>query len=79
MPDSPTDLVLPIEGGKQQEPRQAEPPDLRHWQIEGFCARSGRQTTLSAPTEGSWCALRPGAISPSSMSHPAISGSIDGN
>ncbi|HEY9659859.1 MAG TPA: site-specific integrase [Allocoleopsis sp.] len=47
MPDSPTNPVLPIvivpiEGGKKEEPRRSEPPDMRHWQIEEFLRQTGK-------------------------------------
>jgi integrase/recombinase XerD len=52
---SPVDPVLPIvivplDSGKEPEPRREEPPDLLHWQIEEFL----RQTEKScvAKTEG---------------------------
>jgi hypothetical protein len=66
MPDSPTDpvlpiVIMPIEGGKQQEPRQAEPPDLRHWQIEGFLRQIGKADNTQRTYRGqlvrfaAWC------------------------
>ena len=61
MPDSPTDPVLPIEGGKQQEPRQAEPPDLHHWQIEVFLRQTGKADNTQRTYRGqlvrfaAWC------------------------
>jgi integrase/recombinase XerD len=47
MHDSPTDpvlpiIIVPIEGDKKQEPRRAEPPDLRYWQIEEFLRQTGK-------------------------------------
>ena len=47
MTSSPADPVLPIvivpiEGGKEKEPRREEPPDMRHWQIEEFLRQSGK-------------------------------------
>jgi integrase/recombinase XerD len=43
MHSSPADPILPIvivplEGGKEPEARRAEPPNMRHWQIEEFLA-----------------------------------------
>jgi integrase/recombinase XerD len=66
MPDSPTDpvlpiVIMPIEGGKQQEPRQAEPPDLRHWQIEVFLRQTGKADNTQRTYRGqlvrfaAWC------------------------
>ncbi|MBD1853312.1 tyrosine-type recombinase/integrase [Leptolyngbya sp. FACHB-711] len=66
MPDSPTDPVSPlaivsIEGGKKQEPRRSEPPDLRHWQIEEFLRQTGKAENTQRTYRGqlirfaAWC------------------------
>ncbi|MGI0486419.1 tyrosine-type recombinase/integrase [Pantanalinema rosaneae CENA516] len=66
MNPSPSDPVLPIvivpiEGGKQEEPRQPEPPDLRHWQIEEFLRQTGKSDNTQRVYRGqlvrfaAWC------------------------
>ena len=35
-------VIVPLEGGKEKEPRREEPPDLRHWQIEEFLRQTGK-------------------------------------
>ncbi|HEY9599122.1 MAG TPA: site-specific integrase [Cyanophyceae cyanobacterium] len=66
MPDSPTNPVLPIvivplEGGKQEEPRRSEPPDMRHWQIEEFLRQTGKSDNTQRVYRGqlvrfaAWC------------------------
>ncbi|HEY9620690.1 MAG TPA: tyrosine-type recombinase/integrase [Crinalium sp.] len=66
MTSSPSDPVLPIvivsiEGGKQEEPRQLEPPDLRHWQIEEFLRQTGKSDNTQRVYRGqlvrfaAWC------------------------
>jgi integrase/recombinase XerD len=66
MTSSPSDPVLPIvivpiEGGKQEEPRQPEPPDLRHWQIEEFLRQTGKSDNTQRVYRGqlvrfaAWC------------------------
>jgi integrase/recombinase XerD len=35
-------VIVPIEGGKKEESRRSEPPDLRHWQIEEFLRQTGK-------------------------------------
>lgn len=63
---SPSDPVLPIvivpiEGGKQEETRQPEPPDLRHWQIEEFLRQTGKSDNTQRVYRGqllrfaAWC------------------------
>jgi integrase/recombinase XerD len=47
MHSSPADPILPIvivplAGGKEPEARRAEPPDMRHWQIEEFLRQTGK-------------------------------------
>lgn len=42
-PDSALPIVIvPLTGGKEKEPRQSEPPDMRHWQIEEFLRQTGK-------------------------------------
>lgn len=66
MTSSPSDPVLPIvivpiEGGKQEEPRQPEPPNLRHWQIEEFLRQTGKSDNTQRVYRGqlarfaAWC------------------------
>ena len=66
MTDSPSDPVLPIvivplQGGKVEEPRRAEPPDLRHWQIEEFLRQTGKADNTQRTYRGqlvrfaAWC------------------------
>lgn len=66
MTSSPSDPVLPIvivpiDGGKQKEPRQPEPPDLRHWQIEEFLRQTGKSENTQRVYRGqlvrfaAWC------------------------
>ncbi|WP_225913765.1 tyrosine-type recombinase/integrase [Leptolyngbya ohadii] len=78
MNDSSTDPVLPvtivpIEGGKKQEPRRSEPPDLRHWQIEEFLRQTGKAENtqhtcwgqlvrFAAWCDKSWLDVTPGDI-----------------
>ncbi|KAM3095831.1 hypothetical protein ACKFKF_23865 [Phormidesmis sp. 146-12] len=35
-------VIVPLEGGKQEGSRRAEPPDLGHWQIEEFLRQTGK-------------------------------------
>ncbi len=84
MTDSPTDpvppiAIVPLEGGKKQEPRRLEPPDLRHWQIEEFLRQTGKAENTQRAYRGNWCGLLLGAISPGWMSRPVILASIDGS
>jgi integrase/recombinase XerD len=66
MTSSPSDPVLPIvivpiEGGKEQEPRQPEPPDLRHCQIDEFLRQTGKSDNTQRVYRGqlvrfaAWC------------------------
>ena len=66
MTSSPSDTVLPIvivplQGGKVEEPRRAEPPDLRHWQIEEFLRQTGKADNTQRTYRGqllrfaAWC------------------------
>lgn len=66
MSPSPSDPVLPIvivplQGGKVEEPRRAEPPDLRHWQIEEFLRQTGKADNTQRTYRGqlvrfaAWC------------------------
>ncbi|HEY9663288.1 MAG TPA: tyrosine-type recombinase/integrase [Allocoleopsis sp.] len=63
---SPSDPVLPIvivplQGGKVEEPRQPEPPDLRHRQIEEFLRQTGKADNTQRTYRGqlvrfaAWC------------------------
>ena len=63
---SPSDPVLPIvivplQGGKVEEPRRAEPPDLRHRQIEEFLRQTGKADNTQRTYRGqlvrfaAWC------------------------
>ncbi len=66
MNSSPADPVLPIvivpiKGGKPEEPRQPEPPDLRHWQIDEFLRQTGKSDNTQRVYRGqlirfaAWC------------------------
>jgi integrase/recombinase XerD len=66
MTSSPSDpvlpiVIMPIEGGKQEEPRPPEPPDLRHWQIEEFLRQTGKSDNTQRVYRGqlvrfvAWC------------------------
>lgn len=66
MSSSPADPVLPIvivplQGGKVEEPRRVEPPDLRHWQIEEFLRQAGKADNMQRTYRGqlvrfaAWC------------------------
>ncbi|MEP0873852.1 tyrosine-type recombinase/integrase [Trichocoleus desertorum AS-A10] len=54
-------VILPLTGGKQPEPRQLEPPDLRHWQIEEFLRQTGKADNTQRAYRGqlvrfaAWC------------------------
>ncbi len=54
-------VIMPIEGGKVEEPRRQEPPDLRHWQIEEFLRQMGKAENTQRTYRGqlvrfaSWC------------------------
>jgi integrase/recombinase XerD len=57
MNSSPADSVLPIvivpiEGGKPEEPRQPGPPDLRDWQIEEFLRQTGKSDNTQRTYRG---------------------------
>lgn len=57
----PEIVIVPIEGGKQEEPRQPEPPNLRHWQIEEFLRQTGKSDNTQRVYRGqlvrfaAWC------------------------
>jgi integrase/recombinase XerD len=66
MSPSPSDPVLPIvivplQGGKVEEPRRVDPPDLRHWQIEEFLRQTGKADNTQRTYRGqlvrfaAWC------------------------
>lgn len=66
MHSSPADPILPIvivplEGGKEPEARRAEPPDVRHWQIEEFLRQTGKADNTQRTYRGqlvrfaTWC------------------------
>jgi len=54
-------VIVPLEGGKPEEPRQPEPPDLRHWQIEEFLRQTGKSDNTQRVYRGqlvrfaAWC------------------------
>lgn len=54
-------VIVPLQGGKPEEPRQAEPPDLRHWQIEEFLRQTGKADNTQRTYRGqlvrfaAWC------------------------
>ncbi|MBD2067186.1 hypothetical protein H6F93_06530 [Leptolyngbya sp. FACHB-671] len=57
MSSSPSDPVLPIvivpvDGGKQEEPRREEPPDMRHWQVEEFLRQTGKSENTGRTYRG---------------------------
>lgn len=66
MNSSPSESVLPIvivplEGGKEQETRRSPPPDVRHWQIEEFLRQTGKAENTQRTYRGQlvrfadWC------------------------
>lgn len=66
MSSSPSDPVLPIvivplHGGKVEEPRRETPPNLRHWQIEEFLRQTGKADNTQRTYRGelirfaAWC------------------------
>ncbi|MBD2465360.1 tyrosine-type recombinase/integrase [Oscillatoria sp. FACHB-1407] len=66
MSPSPADpflpiVIVPLQGGKVEEPRRAEPPDLRHWQIEEFLRQTGKADNTQRTYRGqlvrfaAWC------------------------
>lgn len=66
MSDSPTEpvfpiAIVPIEGGKKEEPRRSELPNLRHWQIEEFLRQTGKAENTQRVYRGQlvrfadWC------------------------
>jgi integrase/recombinase XerD len=54
-------VIVPIEGGKKEEPRRSKPPDLRHWQIEEFLRQTGKADNTQRTYRGqlfrfaAWC------------------------
>ena len=54
-------VIVPLQGGKVEEPRQAEPPDFRHWQIEEFLRQTGKADNTQRTYRGqlvrfaAWC------------------------
>jgi integrase/recombinase XerD len=54
-------IIVPIEGGKVEEPRRVDPPDLRHWQIEEFLRQTGKADNTQRMYRGqlvrfaAWC------------------------
>ena len=52
---------MPLDGGKEKEPRRAEPPDMRHWQIEEFLRQTGKSENTQRAYRGqlvrfaAWC------------------------
>jgi integrase/recombinase XerD len=66
MPSPPTDPILPIvivplAGGQEPKARCAEPPDMRHWQIEEFLRQTGKAEHTQRTYRGqlvrfaAWC------------------------
>jgi integrase/recombinase XerD len=66
MSSSPSDPVLPIvivplQGGKGEEPRRVDPPDTGHWQIEEFLRQTGKADNTQRTYRGqlvrfaTWC------------------------
>ncbi|WP_242065358.1 site-specific integrase [Trichocoleus sp. FACHB-262] len=57
MNSSPSDPVLPIvivplEGGKENEPRRSPPPEMRHRQIEEFLRQTGKSDNTQRTYRG---------------------------
>ena len=54
-------VIVPLEGGKEKQPRRSEPPDLRHWQIEEFLRQTGKAENTQRSYRGqlkrfaAWC------------------------
>ncbi|MBD1997665.1 tyrosine-type recombinase/integrase [Leptolyngbya sp. FACHB-541] len=66
MTPSPSDPILPVvivplNGGKKEEARREEPPDMRHWQIEEFLRQTGKSENTERTYRGqlvrfvAWC------------------------
>lgn len=57
----PEIIIVPIEGGKEKQPRQLEPPNLRHRQIEEFLRQTGKSDNTQRVYRGqlvrfaTWC------------------------
>ncbi|NEQ29270.1 MAG: site-specific integrase, partial [Microcoleus sp. SIO2G3] len=54
-------VIVPLAGGKVEEVRDQEPPDLRHWQIEEFLRQTGKADNTQRTYRGqlqrfaAWC------------------------
>jgi integrase/recombinase XerD len=54
-------VIVPLQGGKEEEPRRVESPDLRHWQIEEFLRQTGKADNTQRTYRGqlvrfaAWC------------------------
>jgi integrase/recombinase XerD len=54
-------VIVPLEGGKEPEPRREVPPDMRHWQIEEFLRQTGKSDNTQRAYRGqlirvaAWC------------------------
>ena len=57
----PEIVIVPIEGGREQEPQRSELPDMRHWQIEEFLRQTGKSDNTQRVYRGqlvrfaAWC------------------------
>ncbi|MBC7823716.1 MAG: tyrosine-type recombinase/integrase [Candidatus Parcubacteria bacterium] len=66
-------VIVPLEGGKMQEPRREDPPDLRHWQIEEFLRQTGKADNTQRTYRGqlmrfaAWCNQSWLEVSPSDI------------
>ena len=57
----PEIVIVPRDGGKEKQPRRAEPPNMRHWQIEEFLRQTGKSENTQRAYRGqlvrfaAWC------------------------
>jgi integrase/recombinase XerD len=66
-------VIVPLTGGKAEQPCSKEPPDLRHWQIEEFLRQMGKSGNTQRIYRGqlvrfaAWCGKSWLEVSPSDI------------
>ncbi len=66
-------MIVPLNGGIQEQSRPGEPPDLRHWQIEEFLRQTGKADNTQRAYRGqlqrfaAWCNKSWTEITPSDI------------
>jgi integrase/recombinase XerD len=66
-------VIVPLDGGRVEEPRRTAPPDLRHWQIEEFLRQTGKADNTQRTYRGqlkrfaAWCEKSWTEVTPSDL------------